>query len=569
MGDYLRGLVKHVEGSPYADHCIGYFACEGEEGQWMHYWGGGDPAAVGTLSDYSPVMLQYFRKWLRREYKTDTALQKAWNDSSVTLDTAQIPTRQERTDGICQFRNLPQDRKAMDYGWALSDVVSEGIVHYAKIIKEASGGKALTGALYGHLMDLGGGFLGEQVGYARQRLPIETPYVDYYLGPISYSHRFRDIGYPGGYDMPSPGSLELHNKIWVNEDDLRTHLNFPAEYAYSVRTPAQTTQQLAREVVKAVCGRAGFYYFPLGDHPVAWFDDPETIEDIRQLTLIGEKTLRGDRSSTSEIAVFFDDEAQCRLRQTGRSSNAAINYFAIMQREAIFRIGAPSDEYLQFDICNPNLRPYKLYVFLNPYFLKDDQLAAIQRIATHKDVRILFCSTPGVAGDNGIDKSVAEKLTGMPFVIEEQSRTASFATTRAFGELVAGVQFGNKEKQIGVVRPVSEYDEVLATFDGTDVPAVVRKGNIYVSLLPDLPVALLREIAKGVQIYTYSDDNIAVYACAKYLGYHSSKETRSCVFRAPAGKKMRQIWPIIPNAPAIREYRWDNTEPETRMFEVE
>ena len=569
VGDYLRGLVKHVEGSPYADHCIGYFACEGEEGQWMHYWGGGDPTAVGTLSDYSPVMLQYFRQWLRREYKTDAALQKAWNDSSVTFDTAQIPTRQERTDGICQFRKLPQNRKAMDFGWALSDVVSEGIVYYAKIIKEASGGKALTGALYGHLMDLGGGFLGEQVGYARQKLPVETPYIDYYLGPISYSHRFRDIGYPGGYDMPSPGSLELHNKIWVNEDDLRTHLNFPAEYAYSVRTPAQTMQQLAREVVKAVCGRAGFYYFPLGDNSLAWFDDPETIDDIRQLTLLGNKTLQGDRRSTSEIAVFFDDDAQCRLRQMGRSQYASINTYAIMQREAIFRIGAPSDEFLQFDICNPNLKPYKLYVFLNPYFLKDDQIAAIQKLAKQKDVRILFCSTPGVAGDNGIDKSVAEKLTGMPFVVEKEARTASFATSKAFGELKAGALFGNKEKQIGVVRPVSGYDEVLATFDGTDVPAVVRKGNIYVSILPDLHVQMLREIAQGVKVYTYSDDNIAVYACAKYLGYHSSKEKRPCVFRAPAGKKMRQIWPFVSNPPAISEYRWNNTEPETRMFEIE
>lgn len=567
-GKYLRGLVKHVADSPYADHCIGFIASEGEEGQWMHYWGGGDPAAPGTLSDYSPVMLDYFRKWLKREYKTDAALQKAWNDPKVTLETATIPTRQERCDGTMQFRNLPQNRKAMDFGWALSDVISEGIVFYAKTIKEASGGKALTGALYGHLMDLGGQFLGEQVGYARQKLAIETPYIDFYLGPISYSHRFRDIGYPGGYDMPSPGTLELHNKIWINEDDLRTHLQFPAEYAYSVRTPAQLNQQMARELIKAICARAGFYYFSLKDKGMRWFDDPETIEDIKVLTQIGDRAVTADRRSTSEIALFFDDEAQCRLHQLKGGAPFNVNSNAIMQREAIFRIGAPSDEFVQFDIANPGLKSYKLYVFLNPYYLKEEQIAAIEKLAKQPGVVLLFASTPGVAGDQGLDTSVTKRLTGMDFLIETNARPNLFATARAFGKLPAGTAFGSGEKQFRAIRPVSGYDEVLATFKGSDAPAVVRKGNVFLSVMPDLPVELLQEIADKAQVYLYSRDAISIYACRQYLGFHSSKEKKACTFRAPAGKRMRQIWPVIPNPKTITVFQWENQKPETRMFEV-
>ncbi len=567
VGEYLRGLVKHVKDSPYADHCIGYFPSEGEEGQWMHYWGGNDPVAVGTLSDYSPAMLQYFRGWLKREYKSDADLQKSWNAPKVTLETATIPTRQERTNGIMQFRDLPKDRKAMDYGWALSDAVSEGIVYYAKIIKECTDGKALTGAAYGHLMDLGGSFLGEQTGYARQKLPIETPYVDYYYGPISYSHRFRDVGYPGSFDMPSPGTLELHNKIWMNEDDLRSHLTFPAEYAYSVRTPELLKQQLAREVIMAICCRAGFYYFPLGNNGMRFYDDPETIEDIRELTLVGNMAVKGDRRSVSEIALFFDDEAQCRLHQQGKSP-FNVNGDAIMQREAIFRIGAPSDEFLQFDVCNAKIKPYKLYVFLNPYHLKTEQLTAIELLAKKPNIWILFASMPGIATDNGIDASVAERLTGMKFTIDKQARKALFATKRTFGDLQSGSNFGADKREFCAVRPVSGYDEVLATFAGSNEPAVVRKGNIYLSMMPELPVQILREMAVQAGVPLYSTDNIAVYACRQYLGFHSSKETRQCVFRAPAGKKMRQIWPLWQNAPAIREYRWNNTQPITRMFEI-
>ncbi|MCQ2397551.1 MAG: alpha-L-rhamnosidase N-terminal domain-containing protein, partial [Lentisphaeria bacterium] len=324
VDDFLRGLIKHVAESPYADHIIGYMVCEGEEGQWMHYWGGDNPQDAGVMTDYSKPMQDYFRNWLAREYGTDEALQKAWNDSNVTLATAQIPTREERIAAKMSLRLLPRDRRAADFGWALADVVSEGIDHYAKVIKEASGGKALTGALYGHLMDLGGTFLGEQTGYARQRLAVNTPYVDYYLGPISYSHRFRDVGYPGGYDMPSPGTLELHDKIWINENDLRTHLQFPAEYAYSVRTPRDTTMILAREFARALCLRSGYYLYALGESGLNWYDDAETLKTIAELRELGEETITANRGSVSQIATFFDDEAQCRLAQIGCGADVGI-----------------------------------------------------------------------------------------------------------------------------------------------------------------------------------------------------------------------------------------------------
>ncbi|NMA44181.1 MAG: hypothetical protein GX946_12505 [Oligosphaeraceae bacterium] len=568
VGEYLRDFIRHIADSPYADHVIGYFPDEGEEGQWMHYWSGGNPASPGTLSDYSPAMLDYFRQWLKKNYASEEALRKAWGEPEVTFETATIPTREERIDGEMGLRSLPRNRKAADFGWALGDVVSEGIEYYAKIVKEVSGGKALTGGLYGHLMDLGGGFLGEQVGYARQKLPVETPYIDYYLGPMSYSHRFRDVGYPGGYDMPSPGTLELHNKIWINENDLRSHLEFPAGYAYSVRTPALFSQQLAREFVKALCGRAGYYYYPLGESGMGWFDDPETIDTIRELSSLGEATITGDRRSVSEIAAFFDDDAQCRLRQTAGREVTSLNGNAIMQREALFRIGAPVDEFLQFDISNPKLRSYKFYVFLNPYFLKEDQIAAIQKIAERPGVNILFIFTPGVATDNGLDTKVATLLTGMKFEFEKAPRAPQFKTAKSFGLLKAGSNFGLETNPYGPVAIPSGYDEVLATFAGDDAPAVVRKGNIYVATLGVLPVEMLRDIAKQAQVFTYSEDNIAVYACRQYAGFHSSNNTKNCVFRAPQGKLLKQLWPVGSKDHPVEEFRWANTGPRTVFFEI-
>ena len=568
VDDYLRGLIRHVAESPYADHVIGYMVCEGEEGQWMHYWGGENPQDPGVMSDYSQPMLEYFRKWLDREYGTDEALQNAWNDDSVTLATAQIPTREERIAANMSLRLLPRDRKAADFGWALSDVTSEGIDHYARLIKEVSGGKALTGALYGHLMDLGSTFLGEQTGYARQRLAVTSPYVDYYLGPISYSHRFRDVGYPGGYDMPSPGTLELHNKIWINENDLRTHLQFPAEYAYSVRTPKDTSTILAREFARALCLRSGYYLYALGEGGLNWYDDPETIKTIAELRQLGEETISADRSSVSQIATFFDDEAQCRLAQIGCGQGATVNGAAIMQREAVFRIGGPVDEFLQFDLANPRLKEYRLYILLNPYHLKNAEKEAVRNILRRPDASVLFTYLPGIAGDNGPDLSTAEELTGMTFQMETKPRTAWLRATRDFGNLSKGEFFGDKHLDFGPTAIPSGYDEVLAEFtDGT--PAVVRKGNLYLSLVAHLPVEILREMAEKSGVYLYSKDDIAVYACKDFAAFHSERNTKDCLFRSPEGKLLKQLWPLGAENDAPQEViRWRNQGPETRIFQL-
>ncbi|MCQ2404086.1 MAG: alpha-L-rhamnosidase N-terminal domain-containing protein [Lentisphaeria bacterium] len=567
VADYFRGLIAHVKASPYADRVIGYMPYEGEEGQWMHYWNGDDPKRGGVLSDYSKPMLAYFRKWLERQYGTDEALQAAWNDSTVTLDTATIPTAQERTAAQGCFRVFPENRKAADFGWALSDVISEGIDFYTKIIKEETDGKALTGALYGHLMDLGSTFLGEQVGYARQRLAVETPYVDYYAGPISYSHRFRDVGYPGGYDMPSPATLALRGKLWINENDLRTHLQFPADYAYSVRTPADTTQIIAREFARALCLRSGYYLYALGVNGLNWFDDPETMQTIEGLRELGEKTIDGNRASASEMASFFDDEAQCRLNQNAANGQErGINGLAIMQREALFRVGGPVDEYLQFDIASPELPKYKFYTFLNPYHLTQEQIQAIRKIAADPSVKILFAFTPGIAADNGFSTETAEALTGMTYAFDKKGRAGALRTCRPFGKLPQNAAFGPHDFTIAPIAIPTGHDELLAEFqDGT--PAVVRKGNIYVSCVADLPVEILREIAREAGVHLYSEDDIAVYACQDFAAFHSARKIQQCTFRAPEGKLLKQLWPVE-ESQAVKEVRWKNTAPITRIYRL-
>lgn len=566
---YIRQMIKHVEKSPYADRVIGYFANEGEEGQWMHYWSGGNPSEPGTLSDYSQPMLDFFRQYLRRTYKTNAALQAAWNDPNVTFDNAAIPSREMRTAyGNGVFRDPSLHRSAIDYAYALSECVTEGIEFYGKVIKEATGGKALTGALYGHLIDLGSHFLGEQTGYIRQKRAIETPYIDYYLGPLQYASIFRDQGGVGSYDMPSPATLVLYNKLWVNENDARSHLQYPAEYAYSIRTAYAHDQVIAREVGKALCSRAGFYYFPLSTSSLNFYDDPESVKTIGELDKITKAAVKRDLRSTSDIAVFMSDESHAMLRQQGGGfGDERLQSYAIFQREAIGRIGSPFDEYLQFDAAHPQLKDYKLYIFLNPYLMTDEEVKAVQKIASDKNNHIIFVSAPGIANGAKLNMDLANRLTGMDFELRNTRQKAQFKTTRAFESLPAGHRFGHADQEFSPVPVARSFDEVLACFeDGT--PAVVRKGNIFFTPAALLPPEILRHIANGVGIDIQSRNNIAVYSCASYTAFHSSKVQGTFSFAAPRGKLMRQLWPVDPQAKWVESVQWQNKAPESRIYEL-
>ncbi len=565
FGKFIKDLIGYVKKSPYADRVIGYIASEGEEGQWMHYWSGGNPHNPGTLTDYSPAMLKYFRKWLKNNYSGEAELKKAWSDPAATFDNARIPTREMRVaSGNGAFRDPVKNRPAIDYAFALSDVVAEGIEYYAKIIKEATNNKALTGALYGHIVDLGGHFLAEQVGYIRQKKIIESSYVDYFLGPMHYGAIFRDHGSPGSYDMPSPDTLALNNKIWINENDLRTHLEFPAGYAHTTRTPFAAIQVQAREVAKALCGRAGFYYFPLGEGSFNWFDDPELVTEIRKLADISAKALPKNRASASDIAVFISDESVGYLRQKNSAAPDRFMRWAIYQRANIGRIGTAFDEYLQFDIANEKLKDYKFYIFLNPFSLSEKEFAAIKKISADKNKRLLFLYAPGIMEKSGFSKTKANILTGMDFDFVNSRKELRFRLTEPVEKLAAGYGFGVYESAAPIPVP-RKFDELLAEF--TDkTPAVVRKGNIFFAPAGLLPTELLRKMALESGVEVLSKDNIAVDLSQSLAAFHSSKEKGNFTFNAPAGKKMKQLYPVIKNAPWITQFQWHNTQPETRIF---
>jgi len=109
-------------------------------------------------------MTEGFRRWLKQRYPTDEALRAAWRDPNVSLETAALPTAQERrstTHGL--FRDPTSERKVLDFYQYKQLAMEEPLELMARIIKEETGGKKLVTFFYGYFFDMGGIPSGPQV----------------------------------------------------------------------------------------------------------------------------------------------------------------------------------------------------------------------------------------------------------------------------------------------------------------------------------------------------------------------------------------------------------------------
>ena len=564
-------LVKHIQEGPYADRVAGFLPSDGEEGQWMHYWGGDDPVQDGTLTDYSRPMQEYFRDWLTRKYGSDEALQAAWGQPDVTLVTAQIPSRAARAgdaeEGV--FRKLPRDRAVVDYAEALSDVVDDGIEEYCRVVKEASGGKLLTGILYGHIMDLGGTFMAEQVGYLKLRRVIECPDLDFVAGPISYWSQFRDMGGPGAFDYPTPATLRLHNKLWINEVDLRTHLLDSTDHVSDVTTAHKTDEAIAREFALSLCSNAGLWLCNLAGGQRPWFDDIETGDTMGRLQKIADVAPTQELRSVAEVAVVFCDQSLAYLRPLAtsapRTQDGIMESLMVWQRLALRRLGAPFDAYLADDFLNPEIPRYKLYIFMDTFFLTEEERQAIQSKLASEEATALWFYTPGIVTTEGFEPDKIAELTGIPVLLENRRETAAMKLVSTGEE----IGLPNYSFLPAATPQVDAETAVLAyKTDGT-TPAVVHKGRNYYSAYTGLPPAFLREIACDAGVYIYSEDDDAIYANASYLAVHTSKRPGPRTIHLPPGVRAIPLWPEHVFAPLPDTIlHFDSAEPHTRIYRL-
>jgi hypothetical protein len=549
--EVYRTFVSHFEEGPFADQIIGYnLTNNGNE--WFGNQVQGETWGQEML-DYSRPMLKYFRRFLSETYANDAALQDAWRDRGVTLQTAEIPTVRQRMyhdqpgffgadDGVRQ--------RVGDYTLAYNRAHAQVACRYAKAMKSAMPQPKLVG-LMGFYSYCGKWHhtIPQMQGHGDPLTVFQCEDIDFIHAPYHYHHR--SFGGPH-YSQLAVTSLLQHGKMFVDQLDTKTHLKLGPNT--NATTPFQTQQVLKRDVSYVTQHNAHCYWMDISPNVFNaiggasgfdkfHFDDPEITARFKQLRDMLDDLRDGGMPASAEVALVTSNHSHFYRRPEQAYGTTFIDTF---RQWVMPQIGTPFDDYTLEDFENID-RPYKLYIFTDAAYVPAARRKVIHEKLKRDGATAVWFYAPGFVSDRGASLGHCRELTGI--TLDQQSRRDWLQvdlarTEHALLKDVAEFDYGSDfdpqryiddiewisfptERDFFRFDPVFFADdaqaETLGTLRGTGGKAglAVKQmdgwKSVY-SAAPLLPASVLRNLAADAGAHVYSERGDLVYANAKFLG---------------------------------------------------
>ncbi|MBU0607212.1 MAG: beta-galactosidase, partial [Armatimonadetes bacterium] len=566
-GEAVKRFTKHCMEAPWGGRVIGYQPCDGVSWEWQH-WGSCGPFVP---TDYSAPMQEAFRQWVRQRYGGDVAkLRAAWNVPEVTFETMQIPTVEQR-DGSdhLAFRDPGKSGYVIDFYRFWQDVMVDGIEHVFGAIKSVQP-RALCGTYYGYTVTMLGGArrAGDSGHFALSRL-LNSSLCDFLMSPFDYSVR----GVGESYAVMSPiGSVLAHDKLWVLQADLRTHLVTQANQRAhgSPDSLTGTVSQLERAFANATAkGSATQWY----DFSHGWI-----ARDARQGQIIGKLREIGQQWANwpdrgpdpNSVAVIVDEDTPSATM----SHDYEVNFWAVYKQKMAFeRLGAPWNLYLLDDVVSGRLPKFRCYFFLNCYHMSDAERQWIVKNLQSEGRTLVWTYAPGYVTDRALSVAAMNELTGLQFT----ERTEALDWRMSFGDETALTKgLGPVEQpnmKLGpVFVPQAKPAETAAVWEGTDVPAlVVRKLANWTSVYaagPLLSPELLKRLCGGAGVPIIVPGTLPSFVSGNMIGLHSAV-ARTETLRFPQPVTVTDLMTGEVLGQEAKEVTVRMAGPQTRLLRVE
>jgi len=515
-GEAFARLVRHIRRSTYARRCIGFHIGAGIYGEW-HRMGS------QYLPDVGPRMTEAFRRYLRAKYRNDVqALRRAWNDSQADFETVTCLSQEERlhTDwGV--FRDPAKCQRVIDYYDCYYDTQNRAVLHFCKIAKRESEGRALTIIFYGYTSNV---YWIQEGGHLKLQPVLNSPYVDIFCSPHTYVGR--RPGQDGGF-RALPASLRLHGKFFCDESDEITHLSSKDHpHALYPCTREFAVSSIKRQFVNAVTHNVGQWWF---DMESRWFDDPVLMDTLERCFKIAQRAMELPRRSVAEMAVLVDLQSVFYTAHW-KSPGGWLNDLLLNdQWRELFKSGLPFDLYDIEDIHNPKMPHYKVYLFLNPFYVTPERLETIHSVLSRDEATAIWLWAPGVLSPKGIDLENSCMLTGIDLREEDAKLKPQVRVTEKGSELgiPAGTVFGIDRLLKPCLRVGRKGGTVWGVYaDGTPAAAWKSMGK-WKSFLCGTPLVqshILRALSRKAGCHVYSESDDPLYVNSSFIGMHTASE---------------------------------------------
>jgi hypothetical protein len=527
---FLREYVRQIEAIGMAERVVAWHPMHGYAGECFKW------SAVGDeIGDFSEPMQLYFRNWLKIRYDNDErGLRTAWADPNVNFGTAMVPTRaQQLQTHHMTFRDPRTEQQVIDYYRSYADLNADLIIDFNRTLKDEIPNGIFTGAFYGYLFELtgndsfwGGGNETRLGGLQRSgqlgfRKVIESPYIDFIVTP--YIYFFRGMGGECSPQQPVE-STRIHGKIFILEDDTRTHLSDRNAMYGQLTNLDDSIAILKRNFSAALVRSLGIWWNP-------WIDpdrEPAFGPLLADFQRLGTWSLQLENTPCAEIAVLLDDES---LYYETIYNDLSLPNITQQRVWGLPRIGAPFDCYLLQDFIDGKVPSAKLCIFLNAFRLDDKRRKALSDELRKDGRTALWIYAPGyIKDDMSVDHM--EELTGIQFGKSEFPWGPLIHITdfdHPITEKLNEELFWGTNTPLG---PIFHVDDPEATVLGEVVysegrcdPGFALKSfpewnSVYIAA-PNIPAPVLRGIAKYAGVHLYSEDGDVLYANKQLLAVHT------------------------------------------------
>jgi hypothetical protein len=532
--DLLRGYIAHLREIGLYDRVIAYQICCGSAGEWVK----GDSDMLGYTGDYSLGMRRHFQNWLREKYNDEPTLRKAWNDETLTFDSADVPS--PKAQFAClhgNFRDPSREQNVIDYYICLSELTSGALLDFCSTVKDATKNEKLTGAFFGYIMDQAWNcnFFGyehqgieystlQRCGHLGLHRLLKSPLIDFLVSPYAYA--FRGLGGNGQSMQPSE-SMRMHNKLYLFEEDTLMHNRFePDGRMHDIaHTPAIYKRNFA------YCMTHGQGITWLQSSMFQEYPQIESEADALHVHMrkIGDWALQLDRTPQSEVAVCIDDESYFYTSNRNAASLPGVFYGKSID---LPRFGAPHDLYLLNDVIEGNAPACKLYVFLNAWRLNDERRRKLKAVLAKNHATAVWLYAAGYlnetpALDHMTDLTgITFDMTDHPWAMQMHVLDFDHPITR---DLPQDLFWGTHSP----LAPVFHAKDAQARMLGQVVTAlgrckpgfVIKEMSDWTSIwlaAPHLPAPVLRGITRHAGVHLYSDAGDVLHATPELLSVHTT-----------------------------------------------
>lgn len=522
----LKIFLNQLKDLKEANALAGIQVAGGVYGEW-HYWG-----FIENEPDMSLPMQKYFSGWLMQKYKTDKSLRQAWDNDTVTLTMAALPTlsqRRETMEGV--FRHPVKERNVIDYYEAQHDLIVDDIIHFCKIIKESWPRPIVTGAFYGYFYAV---FGREAVGGHLSLLRLLTsPYIDYLSGPGTY--------YPSAVEMGDPyrsrsliNSITFHGKLWLDEMDQQTPLVPLKDPSYKENLE-KSIAQVRRNVLFTFNKGQGLWFYDFGpagfnggprlkDHGTwGWWDEPNLRRDIHRLKAEMEKQTKKTYKSSADVLLVHDTKS---FYYTGSSrTHSGISHWANNWLPVgIFKTGVVHDAIHLDDLKKIDLNQYKAIVFVNTFVMNADQRKYISNTVAKNNRHLIWIYAPAYCDEKNLNSEYIQNLTGITLTKVVSHGQISITLDSA---VIKNYTFTmNKQTMTTPLFFVNDskakiYGWMQNTGSVAFASKELKESTSWFMTLPMDSEKVWKFVFEKAKAHTYTTSNAIIYACNGSITIHT------------------------------------------------